>query len=85
MGGGRGGAETAVVARADEADDAADAADAARRAPKAAVADSEPGPSRRVRQRGHHEGSPASRAPQLGHWSIGTVSVDPCPKLSLDS
>jgi hypothetical protein len=82
MDGGRGGAETAVVARADEA---ADAADAARRAPKAAVADSEPGPSRRVRQRGHHEGTPASRAPQLGHWSIGTVSVDPCPKLSLDS
>jgi hypothetical protein len=84
MDGGRGGAKTAVVARADEAD-AADAADAARRAPKAAVADSEPGPSRRVRQRGHHEGSPASRAPQLGHWSIGTVSVDPCRKLSLDS
>jgi len=39
--------------------------------------------SKRLRQRGHHVGSPASRAPQFGHSSTRTLSAQPAPKLSL--
>ena len=37
--------------------------------------------SNRLRHRGHHEGSPASRAPQFGHSLIRTVSAARSPKL----
>jgi len=33
-----------------------------------------PAPSKRLRQRGHHDGSPARRLPQFGHASIRVVS-----------
>src|SRR5438270_13233733 len=38
--------------------------------------------SNRLRHRGHHDGSPASRAPQFGHSLIRTVSAVRSPKLS---
>ena len=41
--------------------------------------------SSRLRQRGHHEGSPARRAPQFGHASIMSVSAARSAKLSLKS
>jgi hypothetical protein len=37
--------------------------------------------SNRLRHRGHHEGSPASRAPQFGHSLTRTVSAVRSPKL----
>src|SRR5207237_5572552 len=39
--------------------------------------------SKRLRQRGHQEGSPANRAPQFGHASTRSVSAPQAPKLSL--
>jgi len=39
--------------------------------------------SNRLRQRGHHEGRPVKRAPQLGHSSIRIVSAARAAKLSL--
>src|SRR4051794_17395615 len=43
---------------------------AAPRAPTATGTGARVARSKRARQRGHHEGSPVRRAPQLGHWSI---------------
>jgi hypothetical protein len=39
--------------------------------------------SKRLRQRGHHVGSPANRAPQFGHASTTNVSARRTAKLSL--
>ena len=39
--------------------------------------------SSRLRQRGHHEGWPVNRAPQLGHSSIRDLSASRAAKLSL--